>query len=111
MLNRANSGDRQYVRPGDPVDFAHVTGNQHQFQGLGGRNYRNNLNGHANDQGAQNATAAAANINQRGPTNNATFSIVSQRPPTPREERRIGNVHRVGQVGRVYLYAPGPAPQ
>lgn len=116
MLNRANSRDRQYVDHGQPVTFENVMratapNRLPQFQGFQGPNYRAHITGRADNQGARNGTAAAANISRNGPTNNATFYIDSNTPPTPRQERGLGNVHRVGQVGRVYLYAPGPAPQ
>lgn len=117
MLNRANSGDRQYVNQGRAVNFENVMGatapnGRNQFQGYRGRDYNAHFTGAANNQGARNATAAAANISRNGPTNNATFYIATGgQPPTQRQVRNLGNVHQVGQVGRVYLYAPGPAPR
>lgn len=119
VLNRANSGDRQYVTPGQAVNFdnvlrATVPGNPRlqQFQAFRGVNYRQHHLGQANNQGARNATGAAALVSRNGPTNNATFYIPTQGDePDEQTVRALGNVHRVGQVGRVFLYAPGPAPR
>jgi len=81
----------------------------HQFQGMGKQNAR--YFSHRSDQGAQNARTAAANIAKNGPTNHATAFIVTDgSEPTKQEERNLGNVHRVGRVGNVFLYEPGPAP-
>lgn len=117
MVNRANSGDRQYVNHGQAVNFENVMGatapnGRNQFQGYRGRDYNAHFTGAANNQGARNATAAAANISRNGPTNNATFYIFHRgAEPTQREVRNLGNVHFDHREGDVFLYAPGPAPR
>ena len=115
MVNRANSGDRQYVNHGQAVNFdnvmeARAPNGLHQFQGYHGDRYNDHFNGRVNNQGASNATAAAANISRNGPTNNGTFYIFQAEEPTQRQARNLGNVHFVRREGRVFLYAPGPAP-
>jgi len=113
ILNRVQSGQRQYVNHGQHVNVHNVvhanTRGVPQFQGVGRRNERNFA--HSNDAGAQSARNAAANITQTGPTNHATAFIVTRGgEPTQRQEQNLGNVHRVDRVGNVFLYEPGPAP-
>jgi RHS repeat-associated protein len=109
IVNRAESHDRQYVNHGQQVTVENVINARNQFQGVNGRNAQQFP--HANNQGAQNARTAAANVAQRGPANHATaFIVTTGRQPTRAEVRRLGNVHFVERVGNVFLYERGPAP-
>jgi len=113
VVNRADSGDRQYVNRGQAVNVENVANatapnGQREFQGVGGRNFNAFLNGPPNNPGARNAAAAAANISQHGPTNHATAFLVTRgQAPTQRQVHNLGHVHFVGRVGNVFLYAPG----
>jgi RHS repeat-associated protein len=109
VVNRAESGDHQYVDRGRPVTVQNVIHARGQFQGVNGRNARHFPNAH--NAGAQNARAAAANVSQNGPTNHATaFLVTGGREPAAAEIRGLGNVHFVQRVGNVFLYEPGPTP-
>ncbi len=109
ILNRAESGERQYVQRGQDVTVNNVIHAPRQFQGVGGGQERNFAG--MTDQGAQNARTAAANVAQNGPTTNATFFLATGgTEPRADQVRRLGNVHAVGRVGNIFLYAPGPAP-
>jgi hypothetical protein len=124
LLNRARSGDRQYVNQGQDVNLfnaAHATTRTRtgrdiqEFQGVDDNNYNDFVTGLVPRQGAQgarNAQTAAANIAQNGPTTQATSIIVTGgRNPTRREEANLGhNMRQVGRVGNVFLYAPAPPP-
>jgi RHS repeat-associated protein len=112
IVNRADSGDTQFVGHGQTVNVENVVNarapnGQYQFNGVNGRQFNAYSQGQANNQGARNAAAAAAEISRHGPTNQATFFIATHgRAPTQREVRNLGNVHPVGRVGNVFLYAP-----
>src|SRR5215469_9217783 len=121
ILNRARSGQRQFVDPGQPLTVENVmqaharrrNGREgtNQFQGVGGDNEQNFVRTH--DQGSRNARTAAENIAVHGPTNRATFFIVTRdgNPPSTRQVRNPGrNLAQVGHEGSVYLYAPAPTP-
>jgi len=109
IVNRTESGDRQYVNHGRPVTVENVIHANGQFQGVNGRNAQRFPRTH--NAGAENARTAAANVSQNGPTNHAThFLVTGGREPTAREVRRLGNVHFAERVGNVFLYEPGPAP-
>jgi hypothetical protein len=103
VTNRINSGDPQYIHLGSVI-------NPRDFQGVGGVNYNDYLNGNATGPGAQHAAEARRFVDTYGPTNNATFFIV--RPdgaaPTSRMMHNLGHV-KPGyppKVGDVFLFAP-----
>lgn len=121
ILNRARSGQRQFVDPDQPLTVENVmqaharrrNGQRgiNQFQGVGGANQQNFT--HTHDPGSQNARSAAENIAAHGPTNRATFFIVTRdgNPPPTRQVQNLGrNLAQVGHEGSVYLYAPAPTP-
>jgi hypothetical protein len=118
ILNRARSGERQYVDPDKPITVQNVIHGharlrggglgRYQFQGVGGSNEENFAA--TNDQGSQNDRSAAENIAAHGPTNRATAFIVTDgRAPTPGEVSRLGKVQYLQRVGNVFLYEPKPS--
>ena len=104
IVNRAESGQHQYVAPNQAVNVTNVINAPRQFQGVGGNNY--NTFGNQQNQGSQNARQAAATVARNGPTNRATAFIAQRRAPTARQVRALGHVQPAGHVGDVWLYEP-----
>ena len=120
ILNRAHSGDRQFVDPGQQFTVHNVVHSKKrgdQFQGVDhkgekGDNYRKFAGNHSS--AAEQARIAAENIAAHGPTHGEK-SFVVLRPgqtPTAKQMRNLGkNMRQVGTpVGGVFLFEPAPAP-
>jgi RHS repeat-associated protein len=114
ILNRANSGDKQYVGKGQDVNVTNVV-QSGQFQGYStnaSSTYQQALAGKLDEQpGFQSAQGAVADVMTNGATTNATFVYYGNSPPS---SGWMGNAVQTGnlvpatpaQVGNWYLYVP-----
>ena len=108
--NRASRDDKQYVDKGKDVNVENVINHKNGFQGVGGQNYNDFVNGKATGEGAKNATDAVNEVHQNGVTTSATFLVVNPggKAPTDSQVKNLGNVQPSdpSHVGDIYLYEP-----
>jgi len=112
ILNRANSGEKQYVAPGKDVNVTNVV-ESGQFQGIKLPTYKQALAGKLNNSpGFKSAQAAVADVLKNGVTTNATFIFNGKSPPP--NNTWMGRAVQSGRlapatpakVGDWYLYVP-----
>ena len=81
ILNRANSGEKQYVAPDKTVNVTNVV-ESGQFQGIKLPIYKQALAGKLNNTaGFKSAQAAVGHVLKHGVTTNATFIFHGKSPP------------------------------
>jgi RHS repeat-associated protein len=119
IVNRANSGEQQYVQKGEDVNIHNVVSDKQQLQAYGSTNYNNFYNGSPRVSKAARATVegAVGDVFKNGATTKATFFIANQggAAPTRAQIHALGSVVPASPatVGGVYLYVvkpPGPGP-
>jgi RHS repeat-associated protein len=107
IINRASSGDKQYVDRGEDVNIDNVLTHKPGYKGVNGRQYEEVMTGAVTPKDAQ---TGVENVLETGVTTNGTFMVV--RPggaaPTAADLRALGNVTPAtpAQIGDVYLYIP-----
>ena len=112
IINRANSGDRQYVNSGKAVNLNNVLERKGAFQARGTRPYNAFLRGRASQSSLSSVRSAVTHIIENGPTTNATFFIANPhgRSPTAAQVHALGNIMpaRPPEIDGIYLYVPRP---
>jgi hypothetical protein len=106
ILNRANSGDKQYVEKGKDVNIDNVI-TKTQFLGVDSDLYKAVIKGTVAPQAAE---TGVANVVKGGATTDGTFFILNPGGKTPTSDQvgRLGDVTPAtpAQAGDVYLYIP-----
>lgn len=96
IVNRANSGDKQYVQKGRDVNIHNVVRDTKQLQGYGSTNYNNFQTGSPRVSAPTRAVVGSAvdSVFKSGPTTNATFFIAKPGGAAP-------NAHTVQNLGNI----------
>ncbi|MHB1545015.1 MAG: hypothetical protein ACYCVU_10695, partial [Gammaproteobacteria bacterium] len=113
ILNRARSGQAQYVNPGEPVTVLNVLNKTRAFQAMHSSSYNSFGKLGGPPQIEVNKIMNGINdVIDHGPTTNATFFIANRHgaPPWRQELRALGIVIPADTpvIDGIYFYVPKP---